>query len=185
MTKRLEIKIGGVGGQGVVYAANLLGLTLSHKKGYVAVSASYGPENRGSLTTSEIVFVNKPIDYPHVEGIDILIAMHKLAYTRFAETIRENGFILVDSFPFSQDKKDKNGGFQVAARKHYFIPASHLAQKELGDITMSNLILVGGLIRITKLTTPAECIKSLKEFTSSKNFPLNLKALKIGLNYNL
>lgn len=185
MSKRLEIKIGGVGGQGVVYAANLIGLTLSHKKGFVAVSASYGPESRGSITTSEIVFSGKPIDYPHVEGIDILIAMHKLAYIRFAERVRKGGFIIVDSFPFSQakNKKLKSGDFRVAPCKHYFIPASHLVQKETGAITMSNLILVGGLIRITKITTPTECIKSLKEFTSAENFPLNLKALKIGLDY--
>jgi len=182
-SKRLEIKIGGVGGQGVVYAANFLGLALSYKKGHVSVSISYGPESRGSLTTSELVFSEKPIDYPHVEGIDILVAMHQLAYTKLSPNVRETGFILIDSFyPAKGKKPDKS---QMAPCRHYFIPASNIAQKEIGDITMANIILCGAIIQITKLTNHAEAIQALKQISSPQLYPLSEKALIAGLSYNI
>ncbi|MBI4833504.1 MAG: 2-oxoacid:acceptor oxidoreductase family protein [Planctomycetes bacterium] len=174
VSKRLEIKFGGIGGQGVVYAANLLGAGLSYKKGFVSVSASYGPESRGSLTSSEVVYSPNPIDYPYTEKLDVLVSLHQNAHEKYLKDIKDNGFVLTDS---SLVKKSS------PAQKLYTIPASEIAQNQLGDATMANLIMVGGLVNITKIISVAQCFKALKEFTSSKFYDINRKALMIGLDY--
>ena len=77
---RTEVRISGIGGQGVVYGADLLGLAASEAHHSVAVSASYGAEARGTSTAAEVVISDKPIDYPCVELPNYLILMHQKAY---------------------------------------------------------------------------------------------------------
>jgi 2-oxoglutarate ferredoxin oxidoreductase subunit gamma len=173
-SKRWEIKFGGIGGQGVVYAANLLGAGLSYKKGFVSVSASYGPESRGSLTSSEVVYSPAPIDYPYTEKLDMLVSLHQNAHEKYSEELKSKGLVFADS---SLVKKTCPGD------KLYAIPASEIARNRLGDATMANLIMVGALVNITKIISRAQCFKALKEFTSEKFYDINRKALELGLDY--
>jgi 2-oxoglutarate ferredoxin oxidoreductase subunit gamma len=55
---RIEIIISGIGGQGVVYSANLLSRAALYQHKFSSSIAHYGPESRGSVTTSEVVISN-------------------------------------------------------------------------------------------------------------------------------
>jgi 2-oxoglutarate ferredoxin oxidoreductase subunit gamma len=62
-----EIRIGGVGGQGIVTAGRLLGIAAALYDGKEAVcTQSYGPEARGGASRSDIIISDTPVDYPYV-----------------------------------------------------------------------------------------------------------------------
>ena len=173
---RQEIKISGIGGQGVVYVANLLGQAASLQYTSVAVSASYGAEARGTITTSGIVVSDQSIDYPHLEQPNCLIAMHQKAYDAFGNNIAPDGIIVVDSFLVKNSSPATN---------LYLIPATQIAQRELANVTMANLILVGALIKVSKLVTPENIIRAYREMNSSRKVQLGIKALRIGMSYQV
>jgi len=169
---RIEILIGGIGGQGVVYAANLIGRVAGEKYKYVAVSASYGPESRGSLTSSEVVISDEFIDYPHCERPGYLIAMHQKAYDTYADKISPGGVIIIDSSLVIPDKGNRH--------THHDIPATQLAKEKTGNVTLSNLILVGLLSKVTALVSKKDLLSALAEMVSKENLTQSRRALESG-----
>jgi 2-oxoglutarate ferredoxin oxidoreductase subunit gamma len=176
--KRIEIKIGGIGGQGVVYAADLLGFAASRVYHAVAVSASYGAEARGTITTTEVVISDKDIDYPHIELPNFLIIMHQKAYDALRHQIAPDGCLVIDQYLTKNISPSDN---------QYLIPATQLAQEKLKDLTLANLILVGGLVNISRLFTPEILLDAYKTRLEGKRASViqkGLKALQLGLDYN-
>ncbi|MEK7448795.1 MAG: 2-oxoacid:acceptor oxidoreductase family protein [Planctomycetota bacterium] len=179
MNNRLEIRLAGIGGQGVVYAAELLGRTAALKH-HVAVSASYGPESRGSLTKSEVVISDHPIDYPQSESPNILVAMHQVGYDAWADKTSREGTIIIDSYlvkpHFSHDK--------IVVFHHSLLPALQIARDEIKNAGLANLIITGFTARTSRIISLDELILAFKEMSSAPEFERGKKALEIGFNYN-
>ncbi len=79
-TPRVEIRLAGSGGQGLILA----GLVLAEAAGVydgreVAMVQSYGPEARGGASKAEIIISDSPIDYPLCTHVDILLALNQEA----------------------------------------------------------------------------------------------------------
>lgn len=179
MLKRIEIKIGGLGGQGVVYAADLIGLAASQVYHAVTVSASYGAETRGTVTTAEVVISDQDIDYPHVELPDCLVTMHQKAYDALHDKIASAGCLIIDNYLVKDVPPGNN---------RYLIPATQLARDKLSDAGLANLILIGSLVNITKLFAPEVVLNVYKSRFQKKRGPLiqsGLKALQLGLDYTI
>ncbi|MBI4712820.1 MAG: 2-oxoacid:acceptor oxidoreductase family protein [Planctomycetes bacterium] len=170
MNKRIEIWFGGIGGQGVVYAANLLGQMAGSEYKYVSAAAHYGPESRGSVTTSEVVLSDKPMDYPYVESPNIFIAMHQKAYeeiTHHKATKTTKGInIIYDSTLVGK------------AADGIAIPATKLAQEYFKNAQMANLILLGAFLKTYTLIDRQALRKVMTESQLSKTAR---EAIELGL----
>ncbi|MCK4909548.1 MAG: 2-oxoacid:acceptor oxidoreductase family protein [Planctomycetes bacterium] len=178
---RIEIRIAGIGGQGVIYAANLLGRAASLKYNHVAVSASYGPESRGSAAKSEIVISDEPIDYPHAISPNILLVMHQQAYDEYADQVAKDGLIVLDSFLVVPT---------AVSRTVHSIDATRIARDQLKVIMLANLILIGFFARVSKIVSSTELIRGFEDMVPVKSFALpdsigdqGKKALELGLKY--
>ena len=65
--ERIEIRLGGFGGQGIILAGYTLGRAATVHAGRNAVmSQSYGPESRGGACLAEVVIADGEIAYPRV-----------------------------------------------------------------------------------------------------------------------
>lgn len=205
---RTEILIGGIGGQGVVYAANLLGKAATAEGKFASAAAHYGPESRGSVTTSEVVISDEPIDYPYTEQPDVFIALHQAAYEKEKHKIKPDGLIIVDSTLVNPAKSgaDNIGGHPsgIPLRINYPVytesfgvpqdklsecvrnrvisrPATQLARDRLNNVTLANLILLGALVHETRIVSFEVLEKVLGEMTSRQG-GTSLEALRLGLN---
>ncbi len=58
MQKRTEIRITGLGGQGVVLAGKILGRAAVYDEKHVVQTQSYGAEARGSAAKSEVIIAD-------------------------------------------------------------------------------------------------------------------------------
>jgi 2-oxoglutarate ferredoxin oxidoreductase subunit gamma len=136
---RFEMVFGGIGGQGVVLAANLVGNAASVEYPHVAVSVNYGPEARGSLTSADAVVSDSPIDYPHAESMDVLVVMAQTGWDKLSHRVKPQGLVIIDSTL-------AKAGSGVPGMRTVCVPATELARSRLSDAAMANIILVGGLI---------------------------------------
>jgi 2-oxoglutarate ferredoxin oxidoreductase subunit gamma len=174
---RTEILIGGIGGQGVVLSGILLGTAATLFDGKQAVQTqSYSSELRGGSARSEVIISEKPVTDPQVRKPDILIVLAEEALPRYIGKIKSKGILAIDT---DLVKGAKPGDYEILS-----VAATSLADKEMGNIIVANLILLGALIRKTSLLSVASLEKAIEMSVPKKAIQLNLKAFRRGLELN-
>lgn len=171
---RTEILIGGVGGQGVVLSGILLGTAATLFEGKKAVQTqSYSSELRGGSARAEVIISEEPISDPQVRRPDILIALAEEAIARYVDRIRSKGLLVIDS---DLVKGAKPGDYEIVS-----IPATSIADKEMGNIVVANLVILGALLKKTGLLSAEAMEKAIDVSVPKKATALNLNAFRIGL----
>ena len=174
--KRTEILIGGVGGQGVILAGILLGAAATLYDGKKAVQTqAYSSEQRGGMARAEVILSDDPITDPQVRRPDILIALAQDAINRHLKKIKPGGLLVMDSDLILEVKK---GNFETLS-----IPATSIADREIGSVVVANLILLGGLLKKTGILSLDAMEKAIEANVPPKAKELNLKAFRWGLEF--
>ena len=172
---RTEILVGGVGGQGVVLSGILLGTAATLFEGKQAVQTqSYSSELRGGSTRAEVIISEEPVTDPQVRKPDILIALAEDALSKYIHRIKPKGLLVIDS---DLVKGAKPGDYEILA-----IPATSIADKEMGNIVVANLIILGALLKKTGLLSVEAMEKAIEVSVPKKAITLNLNAFRRGLN---
>lgn len=175
--KRTEILIGGVGGQGVILAGIILGVAATLFDGQKAVQTqAYSSEQRGGMARAEVIISSEPIVDPLVRRPDILMALAQDAINRHLKKVKPSGLVIYDA---DLVKEVEQGNFQILA-----VPATSLADKEMGNTLVANLILLGQLIKKTGILSVAAVEKSIAANVPPQAKELNLKAFRRGLELN-
>jgi 2-oxoglutarate ferredoxin oxidoreductase subunit gamma len=171
---RTEILVGGVGGQGVVLSGILLGTAATLFEGKKAVQTqSYSSELRGGSTRAEVIISEEPVTDPQVRKPDILIALAEDALSKYINRIKPKGLLVIDS---DLVKGAKPGDYEILA-----IPATSIADKEMGNIVVANLIVLGALLKKTNLLSVEAMEKAIEVSVPKKAITLNLNAFRRGL----
>jgi 2-oxoglutarate ferredoxin oxidoreductase subunit gamma len=87
--------------------------------------------------------------------------------------VKPGGLVVVDS---DLVKNVKAGDYDLLS-----LPATSLAEKEMGNIVVANLILLGGLIKKTGILSIGAMEKAIAANVPSKAKDLNLNAFRRGL----
>ena len=174
--KRTEILIGGVGGQGVILAGILLGsaATVFDNKKAVQTQA-YSSEQRGGMARAEVILSEEPVTDPQVRRPDILIALAQDAVNRHIKKLKPGGLLVMDSDLVQDVEK---GNFEILS-----LPATSIADKEMGSVVVANLILLGGLLKKTAVLSVGAMEKAIEANVPPKAKEMNLKAFRRGLQF--
>jgi 2-oxoglutarate ferredoxin oxidoreductase subunit gamma len=171
--KAVEIRLGGLGGQGVILAGVLLGQAAVNDGLHAAGSNSYGAQARGSACKAEVIISPTPIDYPHVENADLLVAMSQGAYGAFGRRLSEEGEVFYDSgLLVLPEKGPKERGLDITA----------ISLRELKNKQVANVIWVGVVAGAKGWFTRKALEEALREHVPERFFDLNLRALTLGLD---
>jgi 2-oxoglutarate ferredoxin oxidoreductase subunit gamma len=175
LMSRYEVRIGGFGGQGVVTMAVVMGETASlFDNKYVVQTQSYGPEARGGASKSEVVISEEEVDYPKVLAPDIFIAMSRAAYLEYKDGLKENGILIVD-----EDLVEIEGDLPDGV-KIYKIPATRIADEEVGTKQATNVVMLGAFVAITGAVSE-KGLRARIEERWPRFKETNLKALELGM----
>ncbi|MGB9777849.1 MAG: 2-oxoacid:acceptor oxidoreductase family protein [Candidatus Bathyarchaeales archaeon] len=172
MTKKIEIIIGGSGGQGVVLAGQILGKAVAYEGKKVLQTQSYGAEARGSLARSEVIISDEKIGFPAVRKCDILIAMNQESLNAHLSQLKDDGILVVDSTNVQKIPEKK--------AKIYKIPITETCRKIFGEATYANMVMLGALTKITRLVDGKTMEKVIGETVPPKTLEPNLKAFQKG-----
>jgi indolepyruvate ferredoxin oxidoreductase beta subunit len=190
--KEFNVALAGVGGQGTLLAAEILG-TAAVKDGLnVRVSEIHGMAQRGGAVTSE-VRIGKNVLAPTVmDGeADVLLGFEPL------ETVRNLKYASTKTLVIMSDERiaptelaakhraypsmeEIVGKIHVFTKKVVIVPTKKLTQKT-GSTLTQNTILIGALAASAKLPMKkASLFDALKELVPAKHLDLNVKAFEIG-----
>lgn len=134
---------------------------------------TYGAEARGSLATSEVIISDNKIGFPAVRRPDVLVAMSQEALDRLLKDLKENGTLIIDSSNVTKIPESK-------ARVYRF-PITETAKKTFGEAMYANMVMLGALIRMTRLVTVQSMEKTIRENVSAKTVETNINAFRRGL----
>lgn len=172
MSKRTEIRIAGLGGQGVVLAGQILGRAAVYDGKQVVQTQSYGAEARGSAAKSEVIISDEKIGFPIVRRCDILVAMSQTALEKNRKDLKEDGILLVeeDMVTVASDIK----------AKVFKVPATKTAETEFKSKIYANVVMLGALTRITGLVSQGAVEKAIVDSVSAEAQEKNINAFRIG-----
>ncbi|MBI5239399.1 MAG: 2-oxoacid:acceptor oxidoreductase family protein [Elusimicrobia bacterium] len=174
---KTEIRVGGLGGQGVILCGSIIGKAAAlHDGKHATLIQAFGPEARGSACSAQVTVSDAVIGYPYVKQADILILMSPDAYQQFIPSLKPNGLLLYESDLI------KIGHDLPAGARALGIPATRFAE-ELGRRLVLNIVMTGFFAGTTDIVKAEAVEKSVLESVPKGTEELNLKAFRKGLEY--
>lgn len=171
---RREVRFAGFGGQGVVLSGVVLGSAASVFGGkHSSQTQSYGPEARGGACQAEVVISDDPVDYPMAEDLQTLVAMSQEALDRYLGDLKAGGTLIVDEDLVR--RLPENGLYDL-----HRIPATSIADKELGRRIVANMVMLGAVVTITGAVTAEELEQAVAMMVPPGTEELNLNAVRRG-----
>ncbi len=174
MPKRTEIRIAGLGGQGVVLAGHVLGKAAAYDGQQVVQTQSYGAEARGSAAKSEVIISDQKIGFPMVRKSDVLVALSQTALDKHLKDLKEDGVLIIDGDMIKETPSVKAQVFNVLATK--------TAETQLKNKMQANMIMLGALAKITKIVTQNSVEKAIKESFRTEAADKSIIAFRTGLS---
>ncbi len=143
-----SIIISGFGGQGALFAGQLLAYAALEAGQEVTWIPSYGPEMRGGTAHCTVIIGDEPIGSPLVRHPNCVLALNLPSTDKYEPLLQSGGALIADSTvlhrPFARTD------VRAAA-----IPAHTLAT-QYGDSRLVNVAMLGALLQLCDvLTLPA------------------------------
>jgi len=174
--KKVEIRLTGLGGQGVVLASVILGRAASvYDKMNAVQTQAYGSDMRGGDVCTEVIIAIEKIIYPVINNPDILVTLDQKSYNDNIRNLKSDGVLITDSDLVNVSSLKKG-------IIHYYGSFNKIAIKELKRKTVANMIMLGFFQEKTKIVTFDALEKAITDLVPSKTLDLNLKALHRGVN---
>jgi 2-oxoglutarate ferredoxin oxidoreductase subunit gamma len=175
---RLEIRLSGFGGQGIVRSGEIVGRAAAIYDGrYATFTQSYGPESRGGACAAQVAIADDPVElsYPHVVDPSILVIMSQGGYNKYVSGFRRDGLLIVDEDLVELDEEAE--GIKV-----FKIPATRLAEK-LGRRIVANVVMLGFVAATTDVASPEALKKAVLASVPKGTEELNERAFETGFQY--
>jgi len=134
-----EFVFSGFGGQGVMFAGQLLAYTAMDEGLEVTWIPSYGPEMRGGTAHCFVVISDKTIGSPLVARPMNGIIFNKPSFDKYEHDIAVGGRLVVNTSLVPQ--KTSRNDIEIIN-----VNATDIAY-ELGDQKLTNMVLLGALLR--------------------------------------
>lgn len=140
-----EIVISGFGGQGALFAGQLLAYAAMDEGKHVTWIPSYGPEMRGGTAHCTVIVSDEEIGSPLVRNPMTAIVLNNPSMEKYQKLVKEDGYLLVNrsliNIPVTRT--------QIHTLD---IPASDEAMA-IGNAKLMNVIMLGALIGCTQVVS--------------------------------
>lgn len=145
-----EIIISGFGGQGVLFAGQLLAYAAMEQGLNVTWLPSYGPEMRGGKARCTVIVSDEEIGSPMVRRPSAAAVLNIPSMEAFEPEVKPGGVLVVNSSLVPQ----KSERTDIRA---IYVPASDMATG-LGNVRLANVVCLGALVRATGVV-PLEAVE--------------------------
>lgn len=167
---KLSIRMSGLGGQGIVTAANILGTAAVMDGKYSIVIPFFGAEKRLAPTESylrisdEEVYEKGEVVYPNVIMVfhEEVISKGKCYTMPFYEGLRPEGVLLINGSKGLLSKHDISQLRELNANIVY-VSASKIAAEVAGTELATNMVMLGALLGVTDVVTLKSMERAIAE----------------------
>jgi 2-oxoglutarate ferredoxin oxidoreductase subunit gamma len=145
-----EIIISGFGGQGALFAGQLLAYAAMDEGFHVTWIPSYGPEMRGGTAHCTVIISDDEIGSPLVRHPAAVIVMNLPSLDKYESLVAPGGVLIVNTSLVT--RRATRVDIRVVE-----VPANTIAE-ELGNNKLANLVLTGALLAMTGVL-PLEAVE--------------------------
>lgn len=172
MSKQLELRLSGSGGQGLITAGIILAEAALKDNMNAIQTQSYGPEARGGASKAEVIISDAAIDFPKVTLPTMTLALTQIASDKYIRDITEDGTIIIDdSIQLPEGIKAKN---------IYKLPIIKTAINEVGKEIVANIVALGLIVGLTGIVSEESLESAIMSRIPKGTEDLNRLALKKG-----
>lgn len=171
-----EFVFAGFGGQGVLFAGQLLAYAAMDAGKHVTWIPSYGPEMRGGTANCMVVVSDDPIGAPLVDNPSVAVVFSLPSFDKYEPLLAPGGLLVANKS--LADKSPERTDFQFLA-----IPGTDEAER-LGSVKMVNTLLLGAALTLRPVVSFDVLIKSLEEHLPESKAALldaNKQAIRRGI----
>ncbi len=182
-----DIILSGVGGQGILSIANVIGMAAIEAGLFIKQAEVHGMSQRGGDVQSNLRISDKEIasDLIPQGQCDMILSVEPMESLRYLPMLTTKGWLITNNKPFINipnypDIKDVLKEIE-SIPNHIAIDADKLA-KEMGSIRSANMIILGAASPFLGIEIPIleNAIKRIFKTTGEKVINLNLKAFDMG-----
>jgi indolepyruvate ferredoxin oxidoreductase beta subunit len=187
-----NVLITGVGGQGNLFASNVLASYFMNNGYNVLAVDTIGAAQRGGSVVSHLRTGDSEIYSPLIPAgkVDILVGFETLEMLRNFQMLAADGIYLLNDFKeptvlcnleldiYPSDKKIKEA-LKKSGKKGYIIKATEYA-RQIGGSFMTNVIMLGALCQLSPLLNSEKIKQIVADKAPPKTRQLNLKAFDAG-----
>lgn len=173
-----EIVISGFGGQGTLFAGQLLAYAGMDQGRFVTWWPSYGPEMRGGTAHCIVIVSDAPIGAPLITRPSMSIVLNQPSFDKYEPLMKPGGVLVVNSslIPSCSQRDDITC---------VLVPGNDIANG-LGDVRMANVVLLGALLATRPVVSLEAIQQTLDEHIPPRRQKIvepNKKALMAGAEY--
>ena len=185
-----DIILSGVGGQGIVSIASVIGLAALEENLHIKQSEVHGMSQRGGAVMSHLRFSSRPIasDLIPAGGADMILSVEPMESLRYLPYLSDKGWVITNSKPFvniDNYPEMESVMNELTRLPHSLMADAEQLAEEAGSVRTSNMVILG--VASPLLTLSAEALeKGIQKLFSSKSqdiIDMNIKAFRIGRNF--
>jgi 2-oxoglutarate ferredoxin oxidoreductase subunit gamma len=173
-----EIVFSGFGGQGALFAGQLLTYAAMEAGWEVTWIPSYGPEMRGGTANCTVVVSDEPIGSPIVRNPGIAVVLNPESMDRYEPLVKAGGLLVANSTLVR--RKAVRDDVTVVR-----VPANDIAV-DLGNVKMANVVALGVMLACRPIVSLEAIEKVLDEQLKGAKrrfIEPNKRALRRGSEY--
>ncbi|MGM0666246.1 MAG: indolepyruvate oxidoreductase subunit beta [Bacteroidota bacterium] len=184
-----DIILSGVGGQGILSIAAVIGYAAVENKLYLKQAEVHGMSQRGGDVQSHFRLSDEPVAsdlIPYGEA-DIILSVEPMEALRYLPWLAEDGWLVSNSNPFVNipdypDKEDLLN--EIRKIKNNLIVDADTLARDIGSIKAANIVMLGAASHFIDIPFKSleNAVRKLFGRKGDQIIELNLKALVEGRN---
>jgi 2-oxoglutarate ferredoxin oxidoreductase subunit gamma len=173
-----EIILAGFGGQGIMFAGQILSYAAMDAGREVTWIPSYGPEMRGGTANCTVVIADEEIGSPVVKNPDAVLAMNLPSLDKYEPLIKPGGVLVINASMVDRPARRTD----ITAMS---IPCNEIAE-QIGNPRLANMVAIGALLACMDVLTLADMETALNNHMPGRHkalLPKNIEALNKGAEF--
>jgi len=173
-----EFIAAGFGGQGILFAGDLLAQAALREGRHVTFLPTYGVAMRGGTANCVVKISDEDIGSPLLEEVHGAIIMNEPSLVKFQPLVRPGGIIVANTSLINPSVFNRDGDVRIV-----WVPATETARDVVGSEASANMVAVGAFLRAEPVVRLESIEGVLGEFTDPRKQAMakkNVAALHAG-----
>jgi 2-oxoglutarate ferredoxin oxidoreductase subunit gamma len=156
-----SVVFAGFGGQGLLFAGQVLARAAIKDGLEVFWIPSYGPEMRGGTASCTVIIDESPIGSPVVDHLDAAVVMNLPSLRKFGPQVAQGGLLVMNTSLLSDESGGRSDVDELRLR------CTELAAQG-GNDKLVSIVALGALVARTGWITPDSVRAALREMAGKK-----------------
>ncbi len=173
-----EVILAGFGGQGILFAGQLLTYAAMDSGFEVTWIPSYGPEMRGGTANCTVIIADEEIGSATVRNPKAALVFNLPSFDKYEPLVQTEGVLIANASLINRE-------FSRTDINSVLVPANEIAET-LGDRRLTNMVMLGALLQALPILPIPVLEATLRAHLPERHknlLPMNFQALQKGAEH--